>query len=613
MATGEELDFGILEQLLGVELKQRAGTGKPEHGLVATLHRGGRQMGKLKFRRNADVDRHTTDMVRWLCEKGGDLTNLGLGEEEEINFSVFREQEWSFCAVERSGLLQLVQQVWERNMARLSLPSPSSSEDGSEGSEPGSDGGGSESGFEGEMANLTPPQRAALWIIARNIALQLDVEDAALVWDRNAKKRNGPVQDDLGTKFLEGVKALLTPGGVLDFILERNNLEATTVDSASVAWIEGTEFQTALDEEDPDDQAMFFLTQAAASVVNSWEQADFIEKAEILCLARESFEAKLKTLVKDAKIRKWFAEMNFKDSQAGILQMCHRVLFPEDRGEFGASGSGLHGANLPHGSSGESGEPEWLTKHKEAFLAMGNRERVGLYGTALAIAGSTVLRHTSAEDFALEPEKEKEVGPEAKGFFGLLKMCIKDMFPGGLSLAIATAGYRPDRPNTRCLLTRYSVGTEGPRDVRKLSPKDRADIVLDAANVDILFQEESMIATETDPFFDYMAWPQERKESEWFCNGQLDWHLVVMAIVFVLLELGDGFDPQQIIDPEVLEGVETITISRNEGESPGNSPQPVTPKRTPRGKSKGGGFSSDEEDEEGDGEGGVKSWRCSVM
>lgn len=615
MATGEEPDFVLIEQLLGVETADHAKTGLPEMDFWAVLKRGERKVGKLRFRSNADLDMHTTDMVRWLSQREGDLTDLGLGEGKEINLSAFREQAWSFCAVERSGLLRLVQQVWEHNMARLTPLSPSSSEDGSNSSsesEPGSDGTDSESGSDGgdpeggsselpfldELVRLIAAQRAALWVIARNIAFQFQVEDGVLGWDKEGKKSNSIRED-----FLDNVRQWLS--GDLEMIQSQGELRAFVVDDGTTDWIRNGHPSFVRKVQDPQQRRMLVLTLAAAYVVRGWSEDAFVENGTACCSTKKK-PLRLGTLVETLKIQDLLEDGGQKE----VLEACKKVLFgsqPED--EFGASGSGLHGGTSPDGSSEESEEPEWLTRHKETFLKMGEEERAKTYGTALAAAGSTVAKHIDAKTLRLRPENMHLWGEPVKPFYERLRAFLKNVFPGGFSEAISRTEFSDGSTNERCLITNYTGSEDGPVQVRQLAPGKRGDIVLKRENQDLLFQEDSMITTETDPFFDYMAWSQERKESEWFHGGQLGWHLVVMATVFVLLELGDEFDPRQVIDPAVLEGVQTIIISRDEEDSPRDSPLPVTPKKTPEERKGQGNFSPGEEEEDG----GVRGWRCSVM
>ena len=617
MATGNEADFEHIRQLLGVEIAGHAKSGLPEHGLWAQLKRGGRQVGTLKFRRDADLDMHTTDMVRWLCQREGDLTDLGLGEGEEINLSAFHEQQWSFCAVERSGLLRLVQQAWEHNMARLPPPSPSSSEeDGSEGSEPGSDESGSESGsdggdpkgellveFLGEMEAKTAAQRAALWIIARNIAFQFEVEDEALVWEGKGK-----AEDTVRHEFLPQVRKVLEDSGHFRFIVAQGPLgDVLAVDEGTEKWIRSGD-ASSLHVAAGAQARMFNLTLAAATVVNRWDEDSFLRNGMSCCYTNIGPGLKLGELVVSLGLKDLsFEGVNGKTGQQRMLELCKGILFGAQPDEgSSASGSGLHGGNAPGGSSGE---PEWLTRHKEGFLGMSEERRAKAYGTALAAAGSTVTKLVDEGTLLLRPEKKDLRSEAVNPFYDRLKAFLEDVFPGGFSEAIARNEFSAESTNERCLITSYKRSKNGPVQVRQLSAGRRGDIVLKPKNQELLFQEDSMITTETDPFFAYMAWPREKKESEWFHGGQLDWHLVVMAIVFVFLELGDGFDPHQVIDPVVFEGVQTITISRDEEDSPGESPRPVTPKKTSEGSRSAGNFSPGGEEDVGD----VSGWRCSVM
>lgn len=542
MATGNEADFEHIRQLLGVEIAGHAKTGLPENGLWAQLKRGGRQVGTLKFRRDADLDMHTTDMVRWLCQREGDLTDLGLGEGEEINLSAFHEQQWSFCAVERSGLLRLVQQAWEHNMARLRPPSPSSpEEDGSEGSEPGSDESGSESGsdggypkgellveFLGEMEAKTAAQRAALWIIARNIVFQLEIGDGELVWGMDSKPGK-----EVREGFLWEIKEAIGFEN-LQFLQEQQELAGHVEDGREVSWIDEGSRASFNDHTDDQRRVMLDLTLAAMWAVRQWKKDDFVDKGMACCSTRISDELKLGHLAVALSLQRHFGnKVNAKTGQKLMLGMCRDILFGALPGEgSGASGSGL-GRGDPAGSSGgiAEGAPQWVTDLKNIAVDLRPDERKAIYLKCFSIVASTVLVH-NGDTFSLQPEVPVEDHSRPwKWFYDLLKERMLDVFPGELSPAFSQGG--------GCLIKKVDVGAKGPTSVGEYkNPRTRWNVMTKQPAAGLLKGEDgtSLILDEGDPFFQYMAWPRAKKENEYYEQGALDWHFIVLATVSLFLE-----------------------------------------------------------------------------
>ena len=247
--------------------------------------------------------------------------------------------------------------------------------------------------------------------------------------------------------------------------------------------------------------------------------------------------------------------MEFQMTQESILQMCHDVLFPGDPGGSGASGSGVHGANPPDSSSGESGEPVWLTTHKHDILSLSAEERKVLYQNAFSIVASTFLVLEEEDgDFHLTHETgefEEELPGRWESFYSDLKDRIEEMFPGELSDTFASKG-------RSCLIKNCTFNADGPSVVREYgSPESRWNILSKKSSKDLLLDPKGVpkILTEDDPFFEFMGRSVREKTEDYFKRGALDWHMIVIATVFLTFENG-GEVPGTLISREVAQAKE---------------------------------------------------------